>query len=394
MIAYTSYEFDGRVQRAVAALTGSGHHVDFFTISDGGPAAGADSRLVRIYLLRMRKEQAAARRYGLEYGVFLAWAFGRVSFLHARRRYDVVYVHNMPNFLVLAGLLAKLSGAKIVLDVHDPAAELLASLRGGDLPSWLRRLASAEERVSLAFADAVITVNESMRQRIRAISRRPVTVVMNLPDPAVFVPPRVSRGRGDLEWLVYSGTVAYRQGADLAVRALSRLAAEFPRLRLRVIGDGPALGSVVRLAEECGVADRVEFLGFVPHGQIPALVSDAAAGISLLREDVFGALVFSTKVAEYVTLGLPVICSGTSAMRQYFGDDELLFFESGNADDLARAIRDLLTCPAAAAERAARSQVKLDKLDWSAQRKTLVETVEALADSGAKGRTPGTRTRR
>lgn len=386
MIAYTSYEFDARVQRAVAALTGSGHHVDFFTISDGGPAAGTHGRLVRIYLLRMRKHQeAAASRYGVEYGVFFVWAFGLVSFLHARRRYDVVYVHNMPNFLVLAGFLAKLSGAKIVLDVHDPAAELLASLRGRDLPSWLRRLASAEERVSIAFSDAVITVNESMQQRIRAISRRPVTVVMNLPDPAVFVPLRVSRDRGDLEWLVYSGTVAYRQGADLAVRALSRLAAEFPRLRLRVIGDGPALGSVVRLAEECVVADRVEFLGFVPHGQIPALVSDAAAGISPLREDVFGALVFSTKVAEYVTLGLPVICSGTSAMRHYFGDDELLFFEAGNADDLARAIRDLLTRPAAAAERAARSQLKLDKLDWSAQRKTLVETVEALACSGAKG---------
>jgi glycogen(starch) synthase len=88
------------------------------------------------------------------------------------------------------------------------------------------------------------------------------------------------------------------------------------------------------------------------------------------------------KVAEYVALGQPVICSGIATMRDYFSDDELLFFEPGNAEDLARAIRDLLADPAAAGERAARSRLRLDKLDWPAQKVSLVETVEALAGSG------------
>jgi glycosyltransferase involved in cell wall biosynthesis len=89
------------------------------------------------------------------------------------------------------------------------------------------------------------------------------------------------------------------------------------------------------------------------------------------------------KVAEYVALGLPVICSGIATMRHYFADDELLFFEPGNPEDLARAIRALLTNPAAAGERAARSRMKLDKLDWPAQKETLVKTVEALVGSRA-----------
>ena len=164
-------------------------------------------------------------------------------------------------------------------------------------------------------------------------------------------------------------------------RAVSLLADEFPSLRFRVIGEGPALESVVRLAEDLGVADRVEFRGLVPNDQIPVMLSDAAAGISPQRGGVFGSLVFSMKVAEYVALGLPVICSGIATMRHYFSDDELLFFEPENAEDLARAIRDLLTDPAAAGERAARSRMKLDKLDWPAQKETLVETVEALAGS-------------
>jgi glycosyltransferase involved in cell wall biosynthesis len=382
MIAYTCYELDPRVQRAAETLVESGHHVDFFAVAHGENRASGSNGLLRIYRLRMRMQRAAVTRYFFEYGVFFAWALGLVSLFHPWRRYDVVYVHNMPNFMVFAGLLPKISGAKIILDVHEPAAELLASIRGGDLPRWLRRLAGAEERVSISFSDAVITVSEPMRQRLSSRSKRPVAVVMNLPEPTFFIPPEASRDRGNLDWLVYSGSVAHRNGVDLVVRALSMLASEFPRLRLRVIGDGPALVTVVGLAKDLGVEERAEFLGFVPHDQVPSLVSDAAAGISAQREDIFGSLVFSMKVPEYAALGLPVICSGISTMRQYFSDDELLFFKPGSAKDLARAIRDLLTHPTAAEQRAARSRIKLDKLDWPAQKETLVATVEALAASG------------
>jgi glycosyltransferase involved in cell wall biosynthesis len=387
MIAYTLYEVDARVQRAAEALVESGHHVDLFAVANGGNANGGNrasgsNELLRIYRLRMRMQRAAAARYLFEYGVFFAWALGLVSFFHARRRYDVVYVHNIPNFMVFAGLLPKISGAKIILDVHEPAAELLASIRGRDLPRWVRRLAGAEERVSISFSDAVITVSEPMRQLLSRRSKRPVAVVMNLPESTFFVPPEASRDREDLDWLVYSGSIAHRNGLDLVVRALWMLASEFPRLRLRVIGDGPALEAVVGLAKDLGVAERAEFLGFVPYDQVPSLVSDAAAGISTQREDIFGSLVFSMKVAEYAALGLPVICSGISTMRHYFSDDELLFFEPGSAEDLARAIRDLLTHPTAAEQRVVRSRIKLDKLDWPAQKETLVATAESLAASG------------
>jgi glycosyltransferase involved in cell wall biosynthesis len=378
MIASTLYQFDARVRRAAEALADSGHQVDVFAISHDWTRASSDGGSLRVRLLPMRKKQTGLARYAFEYGAFFAWAFALVSLFHARRRYNVVYVHNMPNFLVFAGLLPKIGGAKIVLDIHDPAAELLADIRGRDLPPWVERLANAEERISISFSDTLITVNESMRRRLSAVSSRPVSVVMNLPDPRRFVRPAASRNRGSLQWIVYSGSIAHRNGLDLVVRALSLVADDFPSLRFRVIGEGPALESVARLAEDLRVADRVEFLGLVPNGQIPSLLSDAAAGISPQRGGVFGSLVFSMKVAEYVALALPVICSGIATMRHYFADDELLFFEPENAEDLARAIRAVLTNPAASEERAARSRMKLDKLDWPAQEETLVHAVEAL----------------
>jgi glycosyltransferase involved in cell wall biosynthesis len=215
-----------------------------------------------------------------------------------------------------------------------------------------------------------------MRRRLSLITRLPVAVVMNVPDTAVFCRRDKSSRTAGTQRLVYSGTIAHRFGLDLVVRALSILAAEFPLLRLQIVGEGPAIDSLLQLAEAEGVADRIEYTGFVPNDEIPAVVDDAIAGISAQREDVFGSLVFSMKVAEYVALGLPVICAGTTTMRYYFDDDEILFFEPEDTEDLARAIRKLLSDPAAAAERAVKCRIKLDKLSWSAQKETLVEVVE------------------
>ncbi len=380
MVAFSLYAVDPRVKRAARALSEKGHQVDVFAVFN--EAAAEDSEggvLARIRLLHLRKRQAGIARHALEYGIFFAWAFALVTFLHIRRRYDVVYVHNMPNFLVFTGLLPKLGRAKIVLDVHDPAAELLADMHGHDLGPWTSRFVAAEQRVSISFSDALITVNEPMRRRLSALTDLPVAVVMNLPDRRSCEPAAASCGREDLDWLVYTGSIAHRNGVDLVVRALSMLANEFPSLRFRVIGEGPALASVVQLAEELRVSDRVEFTRFVPSEKIPGLVRGAVAGISPQRGGPFGSLVFSMKVPDYVSLGLPVICSGIATMRHYFSDEELLFFEPDDAADLARAIRVLLANPAAAAERATRARIKLDKLDWTTQKETLVETVEALA---------------
>ncbi len=126
---------------------------------------------------------------------------------------------------------------------------------------------------------------------------------MNLPNTGRFVLGEAHRGNGGFEWMVYCGSIARRNGVDLVVRAVPLLADEFPLLRFRIIGEGPALEPAERLAEELGVADLIEFCGLVANGQIPSLLSGAAAGISPQRGGVFGSLVFSMKVAEYIALG-------------------------------------------------------------------------------------------
>jgi len=373
MIGYTFYEIDARVKRAAEALAQAGHHVDVYSVRH--QTAGADRYgSVRVFRLGMRMRRSVAARYAFEYGLFCLWALAWISVRHVHRKYDAVYAHNLPNFVVFAGLLPKLTGAGVVLDVHDPSVELLGSIRGEPLPGWLRRLARAEEVLSLAFADAIVTVNESMRKRLAGLCGRPVLVVMNLPDPELFFPGTVSRANADT--VVYSGSLTWRHGTDLLVEALALVADEFPLLRLLIIGAGPAVPALREQAASLAVSDRVEIADYVANDQIPALIGGAAAGVAAQREDEFGALVFSMKAAEYAALGLPVICSGITTMRHYFTEEDMFFFEPGNASDLARALRELLADPVAAAARAGQCQRSLRELDWPRQRAALVETVE------------------
>jgi glycosyltransferase involved in cell wall biosynthesis len=140
---------------------------------------------------------------------------------------------------------------------------------------------------------------------------------------------------------------------------------------------------VLALARERGVLDRVEYRGVVQPDEVPSVLAGATAGLSPLREDQFGALVFSMKVPEYIAAGLPVVCSRTRTMRHYYAEDELTFFEPNDAKDLGRAIREVLCDPDGARERTARGMSKLEELDWSAQRKVLIETVDSLVEDGS-----------
>jgi glycosyltransferase involved in cell wall biosynthesis len=379
MLACSEYEIDARVRGAAETLTHAGNQVDLLCLGRGTSEASNTDDSLRIFRFSVVRNHSSSIESLAKYALFFMWALAFITVHHLRRRYDIVYVHNMPNFLVFTGVLPKLTGAKAVIDVHDPTPELLMAVCGDRCPGWLIWVARAEERVSLRYADAVVTVNEQMRKRLVGIVRKdtPVIVVMNLPDPKIFSAQKAARTSSD-RWLVYCGTISHRHGVDLAVRALALVKDEFPTLRLRILGSGPMATSIPTWAEQLGVKERVEVIGQTRLEDLPNFIGGASAGLALHRKDSFGSLVFSVKVAEYVSLGVPVVCSRLTTMCDYFGEDELYYFDPGNVDDLASAIRSVLSDSCGVRTRLARSQHSLEALDRAGQRAEFVQTVESL----------------
>ena len=113
------YPLDIRVRREVEALLAAGHEVDVVCLQGPEqPVSERDGRLrVRRLPLRHRRGGGAVG-YVSRYGSFLLLAAAVVLALHLRRRYAVVQVHSLPDPLVAVGLLPRLLGARVLLDLQ------------------------------------------------------------------------------------------------------------------------------------------------------------------------------------------------------------------------------------------------------------------------------------
>lgn len=98
---------------------------------------------------------------------------------------------------------------------------------------------------------------------------------------------------------LFSGAITHRKGADVLSRAFARLAAETPRARLTMMGDGDLTPSVRRTLSD---GERVEWLGFRDWEQLPDVYGRAHALCVPSRHDGWGLV-----VTEGLAAGLPTI---------------------------------------------------------------------------------------
>ncbi|MET0127040.1 MAG: glycosyltransferase family 4 protein [Solirubrobacterales bacterium] len=127
---------------------------------------------------------------------------------------------------------------------------------------------------------------------------------------------------------------------DLAIDALARL--DDPSVHLIVAGGGELLDGFRTGAAEAGLADRVHFLGAVPHPELPAVLR--AADLFLLTTEPPES--FGIVVIEAMACGLPAIASDYPGVRAVVDPGETgLLVERGNPDAVAAALAELVGDP-------------------------------------------------
>jgi glycosyltransferase involved in cell wall biosynthesis len=123
---------------------------------------------------------------------------------------------------------------------------------------------------------------------------------------------------------------------DVAIDALAKLGDE--RVHLVVAGGGQLLDGFRRRALKAGVAERVHFLGAVPHAELPNVLR--AADLFLLTTEPPES--FGIVVIEAMACGLPAIATDYPGVRAVIDEDENgVLVPPGDADAVARALREL-----------------------------------------------------
>jgi glycosyltransferase involved in cell wall biosynthesis len=161
---------------------------------------------------------------------------------------------------------------------------------------------------------------------------------------------------------------------DQAIEAFAIAFGDLPGARLRIAG--PGVGDErIRLdvlARERGVADRVEFLGNVPHAQLLELFDRSDALLYLSEIESFG-----LPVLEAMARSLPVIAKPVMGLAEVGGDGPVWVAPDASADDVAEALERAVRDPELRAACAARGRVQAGRFTWERAAATTAEAIRA-----------------
>jgi glycosyltransferase involved in cell wall biosynthesis len=390
VIRQASFTLDPRVRREVATLLDAGHAVDVIGLRHGDEPRRERTGALTVYRLpaALKSTTGSPAAYTLRYGTFLLLAGLLAAALHVRRRYALVEVHSLPDFLVFAALVPKLLGARVVLDLHEAMTEFFETKFGGPPGTLPWRAVAAAEQASIRFADFAFTCTNEMRDAFVGRGAEPdrLGVVLNSSEEDVFdVERHPPRGSGGGEFVVLChGSVEQRYGIDTAIGAVALLRDELPDLRLRIMGDGSYVEPARALAAKLGVADRVTINGrWVALAELVDAIAGCDAGLVAMKRDAFRDLTHCNKMYDLVTMRRPVLMSRTRSVEAYFDEESFEYFASDDPRALAGAIVRLHRDPARRAARVRHAARVLEPYRWPRQREIYRAYIERVLRPGA-----------
>jgi glycosyltransferase involved in cell wall biosynthesis len=266
----------------------------------------------------------------------------------------------------------------------------------GSLPV---RLLERLERWSLRVADVGLTVNLACKKLFvsRSCAADKMRVVMNSPDEKIFAfqrprPDASTPRAADAPFVImYHGSIVERNGLDVAVDALARLRRRVPGAVLRIYGaTTPFLEAVMDAARASGVQEAIDYRGPKRAEDIAAAIDACDVGVIPNRRSIFTELNTPTRIFEYLSLGKPVIAPRAPGIQDYLDEDSIVFFELGDAEDLARQLEHVFFHPRETLETVARGQDVYLAHTWRQERQRLVDlTAGLLTGERRLAETPG-----
>ncbi|HYZ53862.1 MAG TPA: glycosyltransferase family 4 protein [Streptosporangiaceae bacterium] len=275
-----------------------------------------------------------------------------------------------------------------VLHVHEPTAPSLSLLAcwvaSGPIVATVHT-AMPRSRVLHAAHPILQSALEKINGRIAVSEAARTTLVEHLGGDAVLIPNGVATRRYAAAeplpgWPGTGGAIGFlgrmdepRKGLVLLLRAFEMLGAERDGLRLLIAGPGDADDVLERLPAP--LRDRVVLLG---------QVSEQDKVRMLHSVDVFcapntGGESFGIVLAEAMAAGAPIVASDLDAFRRVLrGGRAGELFSTGDAADLARAVRLLLDDPERRAVLSAAAASAVSAYDWAVVARDVVSVYETV----------------
>jgi len=385
MVTNSCYLTDARVIRYAEALAAREDQVDVLSLrrfQDAPVTEVVNGVNIVCLQSRFKRNEKFALAYIWPIMRFLWASMWTIFREHRRKKYDFIHVHNVPDFLVMAAAYPRMTGTKVILDIHDIVPEFYASKFSKSANSIVVLMLKWMEWVSSKLADHIIISNDLWREKYvaRTGTDDRCSVFVNNVDSRIFCArPRV---RNDGKFImIFPGGFQWHQGLDIALRAFKEAVPNIPQAEFHLYGDGNAKSELMQLAKDLGLNGSVKFFEPLPVRDVAKVMADADIGVVPKRADSFGDEAYSTKIMEFMSLGVPVIVSSTKIDRYYFNDSVVRFFKSGEVQALAEAMVEMSRKPEMRQEMAARAFKYARENSWEKRKADYLDLVDNVCGS-------------
>lgn len=309
------FEKDSAVRRRLVALAEKTGEITVLT-------PGKETRLERISE-RLTVQSVSGPKI---FQLLLLW-YKSAHELQAKA-YDLITVQD-PYFLGLMGLFLS-RRFRVPLEIQVHGLEKFIGFR--------KRIAA----FVLQRADKIRVVSERLKKQLTTNYQLPITKLYVLPIYTQLSAPARTRKQKAVPYpfiFLSVGRLVPVKNVSLQIRALAKVAAEVPQVRLRIVGDGPERANLELAASSLKPAASVVFEG--EQKEVGRFYEEANA--FLLTSDSEG---WGLTVLEAAAYRLPIIMTDVGLAREVIVNGESGFvIPTGDEDELARAMKELIDKP-------------------------------------------------
>jgi glycosyltransferase involved in cell wall biosynthesis len=383
MVVYSYFPQDVRPRREAEALIKAGYEVDIICLRLADQSKEEIIYGVNTFRVNLAKSRSSKRKYIFLYANFFIRAFFLINWLFLKKHYSVIHVHNMPDFLVFLGIVPKLFGSKIILDLHDPTPEMLMTKFADGKDSKLTKLLKWQEKVSIKFAHRVITTNKSFLDRFifRGCPPDKIFIIMNSPQESIFNrnTDKSKEKLAENKYIVmYHGIIITRYGFEDLLNAVYLLKDKILGLELRVYGNGEDLSLFLETVKKLKLENTVKYFGLVSIEKIVEMIPECDIGIIPNRLGPFTQINLPTRIFEYLYMQKPIVVPRTQGIKDYFDEESIFYFNAGDSEDLANVIFNIYSHPEKSLEVVNNGYEIYKKNSWTNQGKNLINIYNEL----------------
>nr|WP_206419894.1 glycosyltransferase family 4 protein [Minwuia thermotolerans] len=377
--------FDRRVWQEATTLHEHGYEVTIICPTGKGYETKREV-IDGIHILRhsLPLDARGAAGYALEYTAALFWEFVLAWRVFLTRGFDAIHACNPPdNIFLVGGFFKLLFRKKFLFDHHDINPELYEAKFGRR--DFFYRVMLAWERWTFRTADVSIATNESYRRiAIERGKMDPEKVFVVRSGPSLerlkIMPPvpELKQGR---DYLVgYVGVMGAQEGLDLLLQAVRHIVHGKGRtdVHFGLVGGGPELDDLKRMAAELEVADYVTFTGRAPDQTLLEMLNTADVCVNPDTFNEMNDKSTMNKIVEYMALGKPIVQFDLTEGR-FSAQEASRYAKRNDPEDMAEKILELLADPEKRARMGAFGRRRVEEeLSWDHEVPRLLAAYDAL----------------